>query len=180
MRIVTKRMELVPYSEELLLRAILSPHDVARDIGAVLEPLSREALERLRKTYAMRRYLIRRYPDEWQFSTMWQMVMRESRTLVGELGFKGPPLRNEVEIGYFTHEGHRGRGLMTEAVMALTDYVLEEESERIRFVSAATRGDNIASLKVLHKCGFQRTDDRFQYILFRKYPARAEEDGGGK
>jgi RimJ/RimL family protein N-acetyltransferase len=59
-----------------------------------------------------------------------------------------------TEIGCWTHPGHRGRGLMPEAVRALAEWVIRDQGfERVELRIAP---GNAASLRVAEKAGFTR------------------------
>ena len=57
-----------------------------------------------------------------------------------------------AEIGYWLAEIFWGKGLATEAVKTMTDYIFSE-TEIVR-LSAPVFSPNIASMKVLEKCGY--------------------------
>ena len=77
--------------------------------------------------------------------------------VVGGAGFHSPPHDGVVEIGYGIAESRQGRGIATAAVAQLIDLArLAGDAHRI---SAATGLDNIASQRVLAKCGFTRGED---------------------
>jgi RimJ/RimL family protein N-acetyltransferase len=89
---------------------------------------------------------------------VWLIVERESGTVVGDIGFMGPPAEDgSVEIGYSVIPGRRRRGYATEAGRALVGWALSQPN--IRAVSAACSGDNAASIRVLERLGFARTGE---------------------
>lgn len=57
-----------------------------------------------------------------------------------------------IEIGYGLKEEYRHHGYMTEAVKAITEWALSQES--VKQVEAETDAENIASQKVLSRSGF--------------------------
>ena len=74
--------------------------------------------------------------------------------LIGTIGFMGPPRpvgdRLEAEVGYGLVPLARGVGLATEAlagIVGATDRVAVQ-------VRATVAVDNVASIRVLDKCGF--------------------------
>lgn len=69
---------------------------------------------------------------------------------VGSIGFFGPPVDGEVEVGYGLVADVRGRGLATEALQAL---LVETDRLGVR-VRASVLPENAASLRVLAKAGF--------------------------
>ena len=75
--------------------------------------------------------------------------------LAGVVDFKSTDWNNkETEIGYWTHPAFRGRGIMVEAVTAMTRYALTEAGLERVVVRTAT--GNTASARVAEKAGFTR------------------------
>lgn len=69
---------------------------------------------------------------------------------VGSIGFFGPPVDGEVEVGYGLVPEVRGRGVATEALTA----VLRETDLLGVAVRASVEPGNTASVRVLAKAGF--------------------------
>ena len=91
--------------------------------------------------------------DPWSLS--FSAVERASGSAVAVCAFKGPPDSSGiVEVSYGTDLAYRGRGYASEAAGALTEFALA--SGRVRLVRAHTRPDNVASARVLEKCGFRQ------------------------
>ena len=87
---------------------------------------------------------------------VWVMIERVSTTVVGDLGFMGPPGEDGgVEIGYCVVPDRRGRGYASEAVAALVAWALVQPG----VASVAARCDvvNVASIRVLERAGFHRS-----------------------
>jgi [ribosomal protein S5]-alanine N-acetyltransferase len=88
------------------------------------------------------------------YYTIWVVINKETRQLVADWGFKGPP--NEagaIEIGYGTHLGQRGKGYMTETVGGILAWARTHPP--IRQVWAETEVTNVASQRVLEYNQFQ-------------------------
>jgi ribosomal-protein-alanine N-acetyltransferase len=90
--------------------------------------------------------------DPWVHG--FSVVLRDTDTVVGSAGFKGPPADGVVEIAYGLNPEYQGKGYATEAAEALTAYAFE--SGKVRVVRAHTLPESNASGRVLTKCGFQR------------------------
>src|SRR5215831_10797786 len=75
---------------------------------------------------------------------------------VGGIGLmlKEDVFRRTAEIGYWLGEEFWGRGIVTEAVRALTDYAFRE-FDLVRLYAAVFEG-NVASVRVLEKAGYAR------------------------
>jgi len=81
------------------------------------------------------------------------VVHRESGSVIGSAGFKGPPGPDRVaEIAYGIVPAHQGRGCATEAAEALIRFAFD--SGAVRLVRAHTLPTPNASTRVLTKCGF--------------------------
>lgn len=74
---------------------------------------------------------------------------------IGSIGIfrQGNIHRQTAELGYYIAEEYWGRGIMTEAVRQICEYVFNE-SDIIR-IYAEPFAYNIASCRVLEKAGFQ-------------------------
>jgi [ribosomal protein S5]-alanine N-acetyltransferase len=84
------------------------------------------------------------------------LLVDEKETILGRVfHFKTIPYFNAREIGFglFTSEA-RGKGMMTEAVGLLTDYLFN--TLLINRLAIHMHVDNIASEKVAIKCGYQK------------------------
>jgi ribosomal-protein-alanine N-acetyltransferase len=86
--------------------------------------------------------------------------------------------RYSAEIGYWLGETHWGRGIVTEALVLVTDYVFT--TANLLRLFALPFADNAASMRVLEKAGYElegrarlsvtkdgRTGDRLLYALVR-------------
>ena len=94
--------------------------------------------------------------DPWLHG--FKATLREGGTVIGDVAFKGPPSEDGfVEIAYGIAPEHQGRGFATEAARALIAFA--RQAARVRVVRAHTRHDNIASSRVLAKCGFRFVGD---------------------
>lgn len=86
----------------------------------------------------------------WNFA----IVERESEKLVGVCGY-GKRVLPGLEIGYWLGEPHWGQGFATEAMRAVIDHLFSTTS--LEEIAAGCRVTNLASKRVLEKCGFQWT-----------------------
>jgi ribosomal-protein-alanine N-acetyltransferase len=133
----TKNLELVPKTLEEVYAAIeaMTPADRAE--------LSADWLALLQASTSA---------DEWTHG--FSLVLRDSDTVVGSAGFKGPPADGVVEIAYGLSPEYQGKGYATEAAEALTAYAFQ--TGKVRVVRAHTLPESNASTRVLTKCGFHR------------------------
>ncbi len=93
-------------------------------------------------------------PNQWQWYCIWIIELKDG-TYAGDLSFKGLSADGSVEIGYGILQEHQGCGYATEAVGAAAAWALQQPG--ITRVEAETEPDNLASQRVLEKCGFSPT-----------------------
>lgn len=94
--------------------------------------------------------------DPWLHG--FKVTLREDGTTIGDAGFKGPPSEDGfIEVAYGIEPDHQGKGFATEAAQALIAFA--RQTPGVRVVRAHTMHDNIASARVLTKCGFQCVGD---------------------
>ncbi len=101
----------------------------------------------------------------------WYALRREGRdepsVLVGAGGYFGPPGETgEVEIGLSVMPAWQGLGFATEIVMALIENAFKDI--RVNRIIARTTLENLASCRLLEKCGFRHVakDETSGNILF--------------
>lgn len=86
--------------------------------------------------------------------SMWFIMLREPRMLIGTCGFKGPPTNGRVDVGYSIVGPHQRRGYATEATRALVEFAFADA--RVDRVVAETLAELTPSIGVLEKLGFTR------------------------
>ena len=94
------------------------------------------------------------HPEQWAWYAIW-MIETKDGTHVGDLCFKGLGDDGSVEIGYGISDEYQRRGYATEAVSAAVRWAQEQTG--VECVEAEAEADNLASLRVLEKCGFVPT-----------------------
>src|SRR5262249_2692644 len=92
----------------------------------------------------------------------WYAILRACEgnpaTLVASGGYVGPPSEDgTVEIGYSVASEWRGRGYATEMMRALVERAFATPD--VRRVIADVHEANMASQKVLERCGLRRAGD---------------------
>jgi len=80
------------------------------------------------------------------------VVRREDGQVIGEIGFVEPPQGGSVTIGYAIVPTARRRGYATEAIVAVTEWSLDQPG--VMQVRAQTLPDNEASVGALRSAGF--------------------------
>lgn len=89
-------------------------------------------------------------PGNW-----YQAVVVEQATqrTVGDVAVHLSDNAKTAEIGYTLHSWSRGKGYATEAAAALCRYLVRELA--VHRIEATTHPDNVASIRVLERLGFQ-------------------------
>ena len=149
-RIETERLVLFPYTQEnlALFNTDLSAFEERFGVlyrGEELDHLLRGFLLKLEREIAAD-------PEHYLFFTEFLIVQKESDRIIGSIDYKYVPRDGLTEVGYGLNPLYEGRGFMTEALRAFLDF---GKSLGIRTVRADTRPDNVASQRVLEKCGFR-------------------------
>lgn len=110
---------------------------------------------------------IKKGPDsDYIFYTFWLVVDKQTRTIVAELGFKGPPNKaGEIEIGYGTLPAMQQKGIMTEAVKGMLQWAATRPD--VNAVLAETNKSNTASIKVVQRNGFQQFEVKGNMLWWR-------------
>ena len=162
----TPRLRIIPLTPAQCRMWLQSPRRLAESLGVREMPPPRGHLrEAMRGLFAAAREREGAFP--WM--TSWQMVLRDE----GSTCFMAPPdAAGSVEIGYGLREAYRGRGLMAEALGALTAWALEQAG--VCAVMAKIEKGNAPSRRVLERCGFAPvpgTEGR----LFRRAAAETDE-----
>ena len=136
MRVETERMYLYPLSNEEMRLVIENESD------SEMKQAYTEMLEGSLSN-----------SDKRIWYAIWNMELKdESGIIVGDFCFKGLSDDGVIEIGYGLKEEYRHYGYMTEALKAITEWALSQES--VKQVEAETDAENIASQKVLLQSGF--------------------------
>lgn len=91
------------------------------------------------------------HPDQWQWYAIWMIELNDG-THIGELCFKGLDSNGIAEIGYGISEKYLNNGYATEAVKAVLEWAFNNPN--ITAIEAETDSENVASKRVLEKCGF--------------------------
>ena len=89
--------------------------------------------------------------ENYLFFTEFLIVLKESDRIIGSIDYKYVPKDGTTEVGYGLNPAYWGNGYMTEALTAFLEF---GKGLGIKRVLADTEKSNIASQRVLQKCGF--------------------------
>jgi ribosomal-protein-alanine N-acetyltransferase len=158
--LVTARIILRPFelSDWSALKAVLDEPGIFRYFPSQL-PWPQEKVEKY----------IRHHQSHWRERGYghWAVTLRETGQIIGWNGLEFLPDTNETEIGYLLSHTCHGRGLATEAARAIVDFGLNTVG--LDEIIGLTHPENIASQRVLEKCGliFTRRQEYFGMEMFR-------------
>ncbi len=113
-----------------------------------------QTVEELKTAYTEMLEGCLRYSEQWEWYAIWMIELKDG-THIGELSFKGMGLNGVVEIGYGISTEYQGKGYAAEAVSAIVHWAVQQPG--ITSVEAETAFENVASQRVLEKCGFIAT-----------------------
>lgn len=124
----------------------------------------------LPQTDAEATVLLEKYGDAEFFQPgIWFQVGiadRETDTLIGDIGTCFSASAPEAEIGFSLRRESHGRGIATEAIGAMIEFLFKQTS--IRRIVGVTDARNIAAMKLLEKLGMQRLQTN--KAMFRGLP----------
>ena len=148
--ITTDRLLLVPATDATVSASLESNEQLAAALDAIVpgswppDLLDRGALEWTLNWL--------RTPGNDLAWGMHFVLLRQPRTLVGVVGYKGMPVEGTVEVGYGVVAEHQRLGIATEATRALVANAFK--SPNVSRVIAETLLGLVPSIGVLDKCGF--------------------------
>jgi len=94
-------------------------------------------------------------PEQARYG-VWVIVERFIATVIGDIGFLGPPgPEDTVEIGYGIVPDCRRQGYATEVARGLAAWAMEQP--RVGVIVAVCDEDNLPSIRTLERVGFART-----------------------
>lgn len=166
--LITERLKLIPLTADDLKLCIENKSKMERKLG--LRISGKQLTEKMRGIYQIKVDCISRDKENLLYYTYWQIVPKDKQYIVGEIGFKDAPNNHgEIEVGYGLEEEHRGKGYMTEALVALTKWAFAQPN--ISAIIAVTLNNNIPSHRVLMRAGFkiQGYDKRYVYWRLENY-----------
>lgn len=164
MELITDQLSIVPlaYEDFQLLLDDKSAFEAKMKLRYKGEPLKGHLLDVFHK-----QLVNLKNQKQWPlWYTLWLIILKEKRTVIGSLCFKNKPsLKGMVEIGYGLNRRFEGQGYMTSALKALIAWTFTQP--HITGIVAETDQSNVASQKVLQKCGFRnykQTKQSFWWI----------------
>lgn len=167
LEILTKRLKLVPLTEEDIKKSLenLGSFYQAKGYKSKDENLS----NMMYKIYNIKLANMKKDPDNYLFYTYWLIIKRNNNQIIGRIGFKNiPNEKGEVEIGYGISIEFRSQGYMTEALNAMVKWGFVQKLLPIKKIVAKTKKDNIPSQKVLKNVGFSFKYNEDEFMCWKK------------
>ncbi len=152
MIINTKRLLIMPLTHSQLKKRIGAQNEFAKETNLlfVSEKMSNEEIEAVKKTFLP---ALGDNSKEYLFYTMWLIIEKKERIVVGGICFHGgPDEKGVVEIGYGTEPYYQQRGFMKETILAILEWLKTRED--VKLVMAETELYNLSSVGLLKSCGF--------------------------
>ncbi len=96
----------------------------------------------------------------------YQVIRLEDGVVIGDIGFHGPPdPAGGVVIGYGLAPDARGAGYATEALVALSEWALEQPE--VKVVNADAALENRASQRVMERAGMRFVNETAEKRFYR-------------
>lgn len=108
------------------------------------------------ETVALELITSRMIPQYQQYGYgRWAVLLKENNAFIGWCGLKYRPERSETDLGYRFLRSCWGNGYASEAAAACLRYGFEHC--QLPIITARAHVENLASLRVIEKCGMQFT-----------------------
>ena len=106
-------------------------------------------------------------PEAYKWYTNWEVILKSANMSVGGIGFNGEPNgKGEAETGYMINQQQQNKGYATEALQLLSGWAFAQKN--IKVIIVLTYMDNLPSMRILHKCGFEEVEkDKDGLLTYR-------------
>jgi len=170
MKLESKRIEIIPLTLPEMRIFIKSRSDYEKHANLTVTGV--EVPEFYREEI---KEMIQLEPESWTsknkeylFHTIWLIILKESKTIVGQFVFNGRPNEHgEVEIFFMVEEPYRRKGLSTEAMLEILKWGCKTKLFRKVFIDADFQ--NRAAMASLHKLGFKKQPEDEDGNISTKY-----------
>ena len=169
--LITKRLRLIPFKQELVQAAMRGDDELAKVLGIKILPNSLDREEfNFRQSLPGLSNILDKYPlqREWGWGSL--VIHQADNTLIGHVMLKiipdatGSPT-GSLELGYFIIPSYRQQGYGTEATKAMLDWAFTQPE--IDTMTAGCDADNIASQRLLEKIGMEHTETRGDILVWK-------------
>jgi ribosomal-protein-alanine N-acetyltransferase len=130
--------------------------------------LANDYCEEIIETIEKNKQIWQNDSNEYLFFTLWVIVEKKSKTIIGQFTFNGLPNANgEVEIFFSIDKGFRKQGFATETTEAILKWAKEKKMFKVVLVEAFR--ENKAALASLKKLGFHKVETDENDLPSSKY-----------
>lgn len=109
-------------------------------------------------------YVVQGFKNKTRF--VFAIIQKEKQHLIGEISLHILDQGSLAEIGYWLGEPFWNQGFTTEAIQTIVKFGFQQLN--LRQITATTNKDNLASMRVLEKSGFERIGEKgvlWQYLV---------------
>lgn len=165
--IESERLKMTPLTHELLqlLHANRQTMEVALGLNISAQQINELYLKEIDD--AMVNFWLPKtleHADAYEWYTDWEIILQSTNTAIGGMGFNGEPNESgEAEIGYMIDQQHQNKGYATEALQLLIKWAFTHNT--VKAIIVHTYADNLPSIKILSKCGFEEMGKNDQSLL---------------
>lgn len=166
--IETERLRLIPLTHEQLQLLCESRSQLEESLGLTISSIKIDPVFEQEMNDALHQFWLpqtKANPDKYEWYTSWEIVLNETNTSVGGIGFGGYPKSGSTEIGFLIDGNHHGKGYASEALKAMTTWAFSNSNAGS--IVAQTEMANAAAQKLLIRAGFSRQSDDGAIITFR-------------
>lgn len=167
-KLVTKRLDLIPFKLKIIETAIIGNAELASFLDVTVIPDWHD--QEFLKTLPFIANILRNYPvqNEWGWGSL--IIHQAENTLIGHIMVKVIPdsaglPTGALEIGYYIAASYRQQGYAFEATKAVVDWALAQPS--VQSVSASCDRTNLASKRVLEKLGMELIESRKKMLIWQ-------------
>ena len=105
------------------------------------------------------KWFVSQYPLASKSAARVMLAVELHGSVIGMVGIGNKEeVHNEIEVAYFISESQAGKGYISEAAKAVSQWALD--TLKMDYLIAIVETDNYPSQRVVEKCGFQKIDTR--------------------
>jgi len=179
MKLESKRLEIIPLSLHEMRIFIKSRSDYEKHANLTVTGVEIPEFYRdeIKETIQLEPESWSSKNKEYLFHTIWLMILKDSKTIVGQFVFNGhPDEQSEVEIFFMVEAPYRRKGIATEAMLEIMKWGGKTKGFRKVYIEADFQ--NKAAMASLRKLGFKKQPEdeegnpstKFFKIIYVKEP----------
>jgi len=163
--IETNRLVIQPLTYNQLYKHLYSPEELGAELHIIPSIIEMDEAARESTIIDFLPY-IQDPEKDYRFYTLWIVIEKCSRRLVGNICFHGEAdVDDEIEIGYGIEKDFRNQGIMTETIGGLIHWLKFNKLAKI--LKVETECENISSIKVLKKNNFKICQKKEKTVIMK-------------